>query len=379
MLRHYGTSTLSEFLDDRVVYRSLRPVDRRLPGLEELRPALGMPDGGLPRKTEPAYAEVVAELLRRAHVVAGGDGQISGLVMVGDTLHSDGRAFLNLGAALAVPGAAFICDERTEEPHLEAVNDRGRCVVVAANRWRLLEAFDDSLAAHGLNIGPATVVVVDIDKTALGARGRNHRPIDAARIQAARGTVARLVGGTLEEGVFDQVYGILNQPRFHPFTTDNQDVVAYLCLAVAAGLYELEALAGRITSGELGSFSELLAELTARGDELPPSLAAAHRAVVEAVAAGDPTPFKEFRRAEFAETVARMGRSVDPSDLDELVHTELTITHEVRERALAWRARGALLLGLSDKPDEASLPGDEPASQGLLPLHRTPALVVGEG
>jgi hypothetical protein len=40
------------------------------------------------------------------------------------------------------------------------------------------------------------------------------------------------------------------------------------------------------------------------------------------------------------------------------------------------RQRGALLFGLSDKPDEASLPRPELAQKGYLPLHRVTMKVI---
>ena len=50
----------------------------------------------------------------------------------------------------------------------------------------------------------------------------------------------------------------------------------------------------------------------------------------------------------------------------------------MRETALWLKARGCLLLTMSDKPDEATLPTPELASQGYQPLHRTPTTAVGE-
>ena len=50
---------------------------------------------------------------------------------------------------------------------------------------------------------------------------------------------------------------------------------------------------------------------------------------------------------------------------------------EVREMALIWKEQGALLFGLSDKPDEASVPGAELAAQGHLPIHRAETHAVG--
>ncbi len=53
------------------------------------------------------------------------------------------------------------------------------------------------------------------------------------------------------------------------------------------------------------------------------------------------------------------------------------ITREVAEAALELQARGALLMGLSDKPDEASFPPAGLAQRGYLPLHHVRMKVVG--
>jgi len=60
-----------------------------------------------------------------------------------------------------------------------------------------------------------------------------------------------------------------------------------------------------------------------------------------------------------------------------LLSQEILITHEVHQAALSWRAQGALLFGLSDKPDEASIPTREMASQGYKPIHQIETEVVG--
>jgi hypothetical protein len=54
------------------------------------------------------------------------------------------------------------------------------------------------------------------------------------------------------------------------------------------------------------------------------------------------------------------------------------ITHEVRTLMLKWRDAGALTFGLSDKPDEASIPTSEMLARGYQPIHRIEASVVGE-
>jgi hypothetical protein len=99
-----------------------------------------------------------------------------------------------------------------------------------------------------------------------------------------------------------------------------------------------------------------------------------HQSFAELADAGDPTPFKSFRRREFAETVALMGHMPDDTPAEVLLQEEIVITGEVWEALAGWRARGALLFGLSDKPDEAALPAD-----GSMPLHRIRTHIVGEG
>ena len=92
---------------------------------------------------------------------------------------------------------------------------------------------------------------------------------------------------------------------------------------------------------------------------------------------GDPTPFKAFRRAEYIETISKMGTLDDDAPVSNLIAEEILITQEVREAALAWREEGALLFGLSDKPDEASMPTVELALQGYLPIHSVKTHAVG--
>jgi hypothetical protein len=379
VLRVSGSAALSEYLGDLVVYRSLVPCDSRLPDLDALRSRFGLEGDRIPRKTELDYARVVSEMLQSARQHEGCGSQLSGLVMVGDTEHNDGTAFANLCRVLSLPGAVFIGDENGDEPRLEANPSDGGRVLYRANRWSLLEDFDRLLAEGEPAIGPGTVVVVDIDKTALGARGRNHRPIDAARTAAARLTVAELVGERADPELVQAAYDRLNRPAFHAFTTDNQDYLAYLCLLVGAGWVGLDDLIGGIENGEWSDFASLLAGVSETLDALPSGLRDVHQRVAGAVVAGDPTPFKEFRRAEFVQTLARMAADDDGAPVESVLAERITLTAEVRQWALEWRARGALIFGLSDKPDEASMPTPEMAERGLLPLHRTPALVVGEG
>jgi hypothetical protein len=149
-------------------------------------------------------------------------------------------------------------------------------------------------------------------------------------------------------------------------------------MLVGCGWRSLDDLADRITGGALSSFGVLLERVSDSSGSLPPRVRDVHFDVTAAVEAGDPTPFKRFRRTEFQETVKRMSQAEDAGDVEAVLASHITVTKEVRKIALEWRSSGALLFGLSDKPDEASIPTENLAAQGYLPLHRTPALVVGE-
>ncbi len=369
--------SVHQFLGDFIVYRNLVPVDPRLPPLEEVRSQVGLPAGAWPRKSEPEYARVIAHLLRRARALDAPGTAIERLVYVGDTRLNDGTAFANICRAGGWPGLAFIGAERGDPGAVEIVEEEGGALYLA-NRWAALADFDRFGRERGFGLDERTAVLVDLDKTVLGARGRNDHVIDQARIGAVRATVGALLGDEFRPKAFRAAYGLLNQPEFHPFTRDNQDYLAYVCLILGSGLYTLPGLMAEVRSGRLVSFEPFIDEVDARADELPANLRQIHQAVYARVQAGDPTPFKAFRRNEYRATVARMGCLDKKAPVAELMEREILITQEVRQMALAWRERGALLFALSDKPDEASLPTAELVAQGHEPIHRTETHAVGE-
>ncbi len=386
-MKVFGVTSVSEFLGDFVVYRNLAPLDSRLPGLDAIRDQVDLPAGRLPRKSEPDYARVIVHLLRAARALDTPGIAIERLVYVGDTRLNDGTAFANICQAGDWPGLAFIGSEtdapaRTEVAKIDLPTaipaTAGEApTLYLANRWAALADFDRFCGEMGFPIDAATAVVVDLDKTALGARGRNAHVIDQARVAAVRDTVADLLGTAFDPIAFRIAYDQLNQPEFHPFTADNQDYLAYICLILGGGLYALEDVISAVRSGHLASFAQFISQVDARKNEVAPDLAAIHAEIYANVRAGDPTPFKPFRYNEYRTTIARMGHKDDHSPVEELLAEEIVITQEVRAQALAWRARGALLFGLSDKPDEASIPSKGLAAQGYRAIHQTQTHAVG--
>jgi hypothetical protein len=375
-MKNYGRASIYEFLGDFVVYRNLVPLDARLPSLAELGPEVGLPEGVTPRKSQPEYARVMARLLQRARALDAPDASIERLIYVGDTRMNDGTAFANICHAGAWPGLAFIGTERDEPARVETV-EQGDTTLYLANRWAAISDFDRFCRGREFPIDEWTAVVVDLDKTALGARGRNDHVIDRARVEAVRRTVGDLLGDSFDPQGFQTAYDCLNQPEFHPFTADNQDYLAYVCLILGSGLYTLESLVTEVRAGRLVTFEQFIAGVNDRAAELPADLCHIHSGVYALVQQGDPTPFKAFRYNEYRATVERMGWLDDGAPVVELLEREIVVTQEVREMALAWREQGALLFGLSDKPDEASIPTDGLAAQGYRPIHRAETHVVG--
>ncbi|MCK4449618.1 MAG: hypothetical protein KAX26_03395, partial [Anaerolineae bacterium] len=129
--------------------------------------------------------------------------------------------------------------------------------------------------------------------------------------------------------------------------------------------------------GRLKNFEQFIIEVDDRATELSTNLRRIHSSVYALVQQGDPTPFKAFRYNEYQATVERMGWLDDGVPVAELLEQEIVITQEVREMALAWRERGVLLFGLSDKPDEASIPTGDLAAQGYRAIHRVETHAVG--
>jgi hypothetical protein len=375
-MKRYGRSTVSEFLEDLIVYRNLVPIDSRLPSLADSWEKIGLSSSSIPRKTTPEYARVIAYLLQQARQLVDPSLQIERVVFVGDTRLNDGTAFRNICRAGNWSGMAFIAAEQAEPYQFEIDEGHGG-TIFHSNRWSALSDFIEFCEKQNFPIDEGTAILLDLDKTTLGARGRNDRVIDQVRIEAANQTVSGLLGDEFDPQNFETAYQRLNQPEFHPFTADNQDYLVYICLFLGGDLIDLEGLLVEVKSGKLTTFDQFLNYVEGNVDRLPPNLREVHQDVFTRVSQGDPTPFKEFRFKEYLATAAHMGNMDPTTPVEELLSRVITITQEVRQAALTWREQGALLFGLSDKPDEASIPSAELASRGYQAIHRIETDVVG--
>jgi hypothetical protein len=366
----YRRKSLADFLGDRVAYRNLVPADSALPRLADVWQEVGLETLRIPRKTEPMYAAVVYRFLQAAQAQRG-EPPLERLLFVGDTLMNDGTAAKNLGGCL--PLRCFIGADRLAQA--EQIKTEG--YLMQANRWQALADFLVWVQAEGFELNARTALLLDLDKTTHGARGRNDRAIDQARINAVRWTVEEVLGGTFDEAAFrSAVYDRLNLPEYHPFTVDNQDYKAYISLMVAGQVYPPECFWHDLETGRLTGFYQFVTLCDARQSQMSAGLLAAHREVTGNMAKGDPTPFKSFRFREYYATVSLINRLPDDTPLADLLAQEIVITGEVADLAERLAAQGVLIFGLSDKPDEATLPPPESA-QDALPLHRVVMRVVG--
>ncbi len=363
-------------MGDFVVYRNLAPIDPRLPTLDEINKAQDKQLDAIPRKTSPDYAEILAFLLRDARTQDAPGTQIERVLFMGDTRMNDGTAFANICSAGNWSGIAFIGSEREDPLHTEII-EQNNTTLFLANRWNALDVFIEYCHQKDFHIDEHTVVLLDIDKTTLGARGRNDHVIDQVRVEAATQTVSNLLGGEFDIERFQHAYHYLNQTEFHPFTADNQDYLVYICLILGSGLIDLETLIDDVRSARVVSFSQFITQVDKKTSQLPPELRSIHEDIYSRFKQGDPTPFKAFRYNEYLASAAHMGHLGVDTPVRELLSQEILITHEVHQAALAWRAQGALLFGLSDKPDEASIPTGEMASRGYKPIHQIETEIVG--
>lgn len=364
--------TLADFLGDAVVYRNLEPMHEEVRGLRAAWDAVGLDHYYIPRKTVPQYAAVLVHYLGQVQRVRGISEPLARLLFIGDTLMNDGTAARNVGEHLPLKG--FIgADRMDQSPQVEVQGE-----LMVANRWGALADFVGWVQKAQFPLDERTALLIDLDKTSLGARGRNDKVIDAARVRAIQRTMRSALGGHFEEAAFRAVYDPLNQPEYHYFTGDNQDYLAYTCLMVVGGVYAREELWSHLRAGGLSSIEEFVSRCDARRDGMSPDLLGAHDEVCRGIQAEDPTPFKGFRRAEYQETIARMDLLPDDADATSLLAEEIVITAEVASVARYMAERGVLLFGISDKPDEASVPTPEQAAGGYQPVHRAVMKLYGE-
>ncbi|MEZ4869093.1 MAG: hypothetical protein R3C14_47670 [Caldilineaceae bacterium] len=376
-LRNFGHAALADLFADFVIYRNLEPLDRKLPGLKSARYKMGLTGDDIPRKFEPEYAKAAMWFAEEAQRLRRGATPLRELLFIGDTLLNDGQCYHNLLKLSGWKGSCFIGADRME--HASKVDIDEETLLYAANRWLMLGDWAQWLGDQDFHLDQRTVVIVDIDKTALGAKGRNDRVIDKARLEGIYHTMRSVLGDGFDRAAFERQYATLNRAHYHTLTEDNQDYLAYICLVLNTGLVKFDELLSEVENGSLYDFEQFLRWVESRlmsKSGVSEAFRQVHEAVGASLRVGDPTPFKQFRREEFASTVNHMGNVPDDTPVEEILREEITLTQEVWELSEWLKARGCLLLCLSDKPYEASCPTREMAAN-FLPVHKMSTHRVG--
>ncbi len=368
-LKVVGRSRLSELFGDFVVFRRMEPVDRRIPSAAEAWREIGLESPRPPRKRERAYGVAAAWMLSRMQELVHPGTPVREIVFVGDTA-GDVNAFRLIKDATGWNGAIFVGKDLPgqDNPLRQESDDLWR------GSWASLSGWGKALLDAGMRLDETTAVVVDMDKTAIGARGRNNGAIDRARLAAMQKVISEALGEHLDPARFAEAYGELNRARFHTVTEDNQDYLAYTCLAVSAGAISTGELAEAIGEGRFSCFEDFIRW----SGEQPavraiPEMFEIYRQVLSFVEAGDPTPFKAYRFEELRQTVARMGHLEPSTPMDERMREEICITGEVWDISRWLLERGALVTTFSDKPEEASL---APPEAGLPSVHEAETDIV---
>lgn len=344
-------TTIADLTADRVLYRDLNPCDPVLPRLHELQQAAGLLPGELPRKRDADYAKVVWALLHHIRT-ADRAPPLRLVLLVGDSTND--RVFADHLRAVA-DCRVLACIGAEQSAASPALTWDGDTATI--NRWALLrDWWQQASVLVGADASGAllahTALILDIDKTLLGARGQRDAVIDRVRTTAAL-EVAHVWLPPAQRDRFGEWYTLANQSRYHSLTRDNQDYVVYLALLLASDTLSTDTLEHALNAPS-PVFGALLQHVAPR---VPPALRDLHHAFTTAYHAGDPTPFKVFRHAEYRHTVEQMRAGGLPLNavLVRLAH--------------ALVAGGAQCIAASDKPAESALPTAEQQRQGMVPLH----------
>jgi hypothetical protein len=375
-LKNFGRATLADYFGDLVIYRNLEPLEPKLKGRRASAYKMDISLDSIPRKQDRDYAKATVWLANAAQKLRKENSALRELIFMGDTAYNDGQAYTNMRSVSGWEGACYIGADRLSEAPKVEINDDN---IYTANRWSALGDWIHWVLEQGLQLDKQTLVVVDIDKTALGAKGRNDEVINEARLEGIYRTMADVLTSGFDRPTFEEQYAELNRSRYHFLTEDNQDYLAYICLVLNAGLIGYDELLQEVEQGNMDNFEQFLRWIDSRMLIRPASgeaLRQVHESVMGSVRTGDPTPFKRFRRQEFITTMERMGQLPDDTPVEILLAEEITLTNEICELVAWLKQRGCLLICLSDKPDEASTP-DVHTSGDLLPVHKASTHRVG--
>ncbi len=344
----YKRGRLSDFFENNIVFRELEPVNKNLPGFSTLRGKLGL--SVLPRKKDKEYVKVLSEMFRAT-------GNFSKIIYIGDTLMSDLSVINNFAESGLFKTMGIITREGEVDGFEENEN------YIFSGSWANLPNALACIENKFFSVDKRTVVIIDIDKTAIGARGKNEKAIDRARMDAIF-MLAKMAFKDISLGEFLSVYNEVNKREFFSITEDNQDFISILSMLVYGGALSLAGLRS----------AQSILSILMRVKTENPVLSEYAETVLQNVKMQNPTAFPQFRKAEFEKTIARMDFMQDKTPVETLLSEEIMITGEVYDTALDLKNRGALVFGVSDKPALSSIPQD---GSTLPPIYEKEMKIYG--
>ncbi|MGB9694620.1 MAG: hypothetical protein ACP5SB_01385 [Caldisericaceae bacterium] len=318
----FRRGTLNDIFKDYIVFRELRPIKEGLSSFEELG---NKSHKGFPRKKDKEYAAILCQIFRSAM-------SFSKIVYIGDTFLSDLAVIENI-KELGYDVFGVITDETGKN------SESKYPYIVFNNSW-------DQLSNYVVDkINNETVLVVDIDKTAIGARGRNDSSVDKARTDAIL-DLAKRVFKNPEKDEFMRLYHYIHAKDFLNFTQDNQDIVSILSLIIYSNAISFDDFS---SFAKTRKFEEFIQDVKVQG-ELVPLVDEVRTNIRE----DNATLFPTFRRIELEKTLNRMDFLPDDTPIEKLLEEEILITGEVYRIGIRANEKGALVFGVSDKPEKAS-------------------------
>lgn len=330
----YKRDFLNTLFEDYIIFRELNIVKEGLPKFDEIKSSLNLKL--LPRKKDKDYVRVLSYLIDLI-------GDFKKIVYLGDTFLNDKSVIENLTSLNRYEVFGIITEGKGKK---EKIGN-----IILNDRWEdLIEVFKEL----NIEIDKDTLFIVDIDKTLIGARGRNDFSIDKARFDAIKEISKDLIGD-YDERKFFEIYKILNDKKFHNFTEDNQDIVTLLTIIFYLGLYDFQEFIEEYESGKKIDKLNFFKEILEKSNKNLNFYKVLERCTLR-IENGDPTPFLEFRYKEFESTIKRMDFLSDYENIKTLLEEEIMITKEVYDLLIFSKEKGALLFGLSDKPEASTFP-----------------------
>jgi hypothetical protein len=384
-LSSHGQGKIKSIFGGRIVLRRMERLDTK--------ESLLTSSAGFLRKYRPQYAKAISEHLKSRYP------DVTHLFYVGDTYKNDGTLIRNL-QTLGWDTTGFICEPKLRIARLLFNN------ILYTNRWTDLVGVTRDMQTKA---GPNMLAIFDIDQTLWAPKGVHEGPLITSRIRA----MSRLVDEYVADPDSDvarrakarvkSLYREISEVKYHPFTLDNEDFKAVICVFLGLNLlfdqHRLESggrEAGAAFFEELGRLgTKDFLELT-RTKYLPPftrsqrddeanithfimeTLSTAQtyqyslygetngilvakvvdhlRDVFRETIGNAPIQYATFRAKEFEETLSCAGGNGRFDD-------QLVLNKPVWDVAIWLERRGAHLLALSDRPDESTV---SPSGESLL-------------